>query len=115
MKTRSRARRSNVRKLREASRIAMRWPVLVMTDVDELVTLSLAPTQIDGKADAMVKRYQMLGVFRAMPGEERYAVFLRMWEEAAYSGALLGVMPGEEWVCEKRGAKGRPRKVREPA
>lgn len=98
-----------MRKLREASRIAMTWPVLVMADLDELVTLSLAPWQAKGKADAMRKRYQVLGVFRAMPDEGRFAVFARMWEEAAFSGALLGVMPDEGWVCEDTGCKGRVR------
>jgi hypothetical protein len=107
MKTRSRARRSNARKLREASRIAMTWPVLVMADVDELVTLSLAPWQTKGKAEAMRRRYQVLGVFRAMAGEGRYAAFSRMWEEAVFSGALLGEMPGEAWVCVDTGTKGR--------
>lgn len=112
MKTRSRARRSNVRKLREASRIAMTWPVLVMADVDELVTLSLAPWQTKGKAEAMRKRYQVLGVFRAMPEEGRFAVFSRMWEEAAFSGALLGEMPAERWVCAET-ACGKGRRVRQ--
>jgi len=111
MKTRNKARRSNVRKVREASRIAMTWPVLVMADVDELLTLSLAPWHSKEKAEAMRKRYQVLGVFSAMPDEGRYAVFSRIWEEAAYSGALLGEMPDEEWVCEDRGVRGRPRKT----
>lgn len=112
MKTRSRARRSNVRKLREASRIAMTWPVLVLLDIDELVTMSLAPWQAwqaRGKEEALRMRYQELGVFRAMPGEGRATVFTRMWEEAAYAGALLGEKPADEWVCTDTGCKGRPR------
>lgn len=109
VKTRSQARRSNMRKLREASRIAMTHPVLVLADIDELVTMSLAPWQTKGKAEALRKRYKEMGVFRAMPGEGRVAVFARMWEEAAFAGALLGEMPSDEWVCEDTGCKGRVR------
>lgn len=85
-------------KLKEASRIAMTHPVLLCMDVDELKTLSLAPWCEPHKPGYFRSVYQELGTFRATPGEARYAVFLRMWEEAEFAGALLGALPDERWV-----------------
>lgn len=96
--TASKARRSNMSKLREASRIAMSHPVLICMYVDELKTLSLAPWCEPHKPAIFRAMYQELGTFRAMPGETRYDVFLRLWEEAEFAGALLGARPNEVWV-----------------
>ncbi|MES2946274.1 MAG: hypothetical protein V4772_25670 [Pseudomonadota bacterium] len=98
MKSPYRTRLSNLSKLKEASKIGLSHPVLLCLDMDELKTLSLAPWMTPGR-DAQFRRdYQDLGVFRQMPQEPRYALFLRMWEEAEAAGALLGGLPGEGWV-----------------
>ena len=99
MKTASRARKSNAGKLKEASRIAMQHPVLLCMDVDELMTLSMAPWMTVGRDAEFRRQYQDLGTFRALPFEPRYSVFERMWDEAIAAGALLGAKPDERWVC----------------
>ncbi len=104
MKPARKARHSNAGKLREASRIAMHHAVVICIDAGELKTISLHPwcqtrTKPAERVRRMREEFEELGTFRAMPGETRYAVFLRMWEEAEFAGALLGAKPDEGWVC----------------
>lgn len=93
----SKIKRSNMGKLREASKMAMRYDVMLGLDVDQVMTLSLGDWQRDYKVKVFRTVYQVLGVFSRMPGETRAEVYQRLYEEAQFAGALLHAAdPGED-------------------
>lgn len=92
------SKRANARKLREAARIGMSHPVLLGLDVDEVRTMSLAPWSDATKVSIFRVKNRDLGTFAVMACESQYDLFLRMWEEAACAGAMLGGLPTAEWV-----------------
>lgn len=90
----SQIKRSNMSKLREASRMAMRGRVMMAIDADHLMTLSLGVWQRPEKVADFEADYFVLGVFRAGGIETRQELYLRLYDEAVASGALLA--PAEE-------------------
>lgn len=84
-----RVKQSNLGKLREAARMAVDHPVMLAIDIDRLMTLSLAPWQPRRKVEAFEGLYQVLGVFRADPGEVSEDVFARLLAEAEGTGAPM--------------------------
>lgn len=84
-------------KLREATRMAMERQVMMGLDVDQLMTLSMAPWQQHYKIAVFRKMYQDLGTFSRIGLETRAEVYQRLYEEALFAGALLAAPdPGEE-------------------
>lgn len=93
----SKIKRSNMGKLREASRMAMKNQVMVGLDVDHLMTLCLASWQSEDKIKMFLLRFQLLGIFSGMRYETRAELYFRLYEEAQFAGALLGPAdPGDD-------------------
>lgn len=100
MRSRARIRKDNGLKLHEATRMAMGPGVLVVTNGTELFTASLSPAlRVRERAKRLLAKHQVLGIFNALPGEDRRKVFFRLWEEASAAGVLLPKVPPDEWVA----------------
>lgn len=96
----SKIRRSNMLKLREATRMAMTGQVMLAIDVDHLMTISMSARQEPMRLSAFQRMFQVLGVFSRVGDEPWGALYMRMYDEAMQAGASLGMPEVAGSHCE---------------
>ncbi len=85
--------KANLSKVVEASRTAMKSGVSVAVEIDEVMTLSLHRKQDKRKIELFESRYEFVGRFAGSGNLCREDLFLMIWEELEYAGALLPERP----------------------